>query len=99
VGGSCPCVEKLRTVLPLTVGIRDGAVQVVSIEAVVVEGGRRPMWRAGRTSLRLPFSEYTSPALGNTSCRMGAWHEPRARVREKTGRFPGLRDSNYLLVT
>ena len=26
----CPCVEKLRTVLPLTVGIRDGAVQLVS---------------------------------------------------------------------
>jgi hypothetical protein len=25
-----PCVEKLRTVLPLTVGIRDGAVQLVS---------------------------------------------------------------------
>jgi hypothetical protein len=23
----CPCVEKLRTVLPLTVGIRDGVVQ------------------------------------------------------------------------
>jgi hypothetical protein len=23
----CPCVEKLRTVLPLTVGIRDSAVQ------------------------------------------------------------------------
>jgi hypothetical protein len=27
----CPCVEKLRTVLPLTVGIRDGVVQLVSI--------------------------------------------------------------------
>jgi hypothetical protein len=26
----CPCVEKLRTVLPLTVGIRDGAVHLVS---------------------------------------------------------------------
>jgi hypothetical protein len=26
----CPCVEKLRTVLPFTVGIRDGAVQLVS---------------------------------------------------------------------
>jgi hypothetical protein len=25
----CPCVEKLRTVLPFTVGIRDGAVQLV----------------------------------------------------------------------
>jgi hypothetical protein len=25
----CPCVEKLRTVLPPTVGIRDGAVQLV----------------------------------------------------------------------
>jgi hypothetical protein len=27
----CPCVEKLRTVLPFTVGIRDGAVYLVSI--------------------------------------------------------------------
>jgi hypothetical protein len=26
----CPCVEKLRTVLPITVGIRDGMVQLVS---------------------------------------------------------------------
>jgi hypothetical protein len=25
----CPCVEKLRTVLLFTVGIRDGAVQLV----------------------------------------------------------------------
>jgi hypothetical protein len=25
----CPCVEKLRTVLPFSVGIRDGAVQLV----------------------------------------------------------------------
>jgi hypothetical protein len=25
----CPCVEQLRTVLPLTVGIRDGAVHLV----------------------------------------------------------------------
>jgi hypothetical protein len=24
----CPCVEKLRTVLPLTVGIRDGVVRL-----------------------------------------------------------------------
>jgi hypothetical protein len=28
--GSCPWVGKLRTVLPLTVGIRDGVVQLVS---------------------------------------------------------------------
>jgi hypothetical protein len=26
----CPCVEKLRTVLPFTVGIRDGVVHSVS---------------------------------------------------------------------
>jgi hypothetical protein len=26
----CPCVEKLRTVLPFIVGIRDGVVQLVS---------------------------------------------------------------------
>jgi hypothetical protein len=28
--GCCPCVERLRTVLPFTVGIRDGVVQLVS---------------------------------------------------------------------
>jgi hypothetical protein len=39
----CPC-EKLRTVLPLTVGIRDGAVRLVSIitqvGGMLLEGGR-----------------------------------------------------------
>jgi hypothetical protein len=42
---SCPCVEKLRTVLPLTVGIRDrtvgiraSVVQLVSILGGVVSG-------------------------------------------------------------
>ena len=34
---SCPWVEKLRTVLPLTVGIRDGAVQLVVHLGSVVE--------------------------------------------------------------
>jgi hypothetical protein len=33
---SCPCVEKLRTVLPLTVGIRDGVVRLVSALGGVV---------------------------------------------------------------
>jgi hypothetical protein len=32
----CPCVEKLRTVLPLTVGITDSAVQMVSTLGSVV---------------------------------------------------------------
>jgi hypothetical protein len=32
----CPCVEKLRTVLPVTVGIRASAVQLVSIVGGVV---------------------------------------------------------------
>jgi hypothetical protein len=36
---SCPCVEKLRTVLPLTVGIRDGAVQLVLTHQRVRWGG------------------------------------------------------------
>jgi hypothetical protein len=34
----CPCAEKLRTVLPFTVGIRDGVVQLVSILGSVVTG-------------------------------------------------------------
>jgi hypothetical protein len=37
---SRPCVEKLRTVLPFTVGIRDGAVQLVSILGGVVISAR-----------------------------------------------------------
>jgi hypothetical protein len=32
----CPCVKKLRTVLPFTVGVRDGAVQLVSTLGSVV---------------------------------------------------------------
>jgi hypothetical protein len=36
----CPCVEKLRTVLPLAVGIRDGAVQLVSTLGSVVISAR-----------------------------------------------------------
>jgi hypothetical protein len=35
----CPCVEKLRTVLPFTVGIRDGPVQLVSTLGSVASGG------------------------------------------------------------
>ena len=37
---SCPCVEKLRTVSPLTVGIRDGVVQLVSTLGSVVISAR-----------------------------------------------------------
>jgi hypothetical protein len=35
----CPCVEKLRTVLPLSVGIRGGAVQAVSTLGSLEAGG------------------------------------------------------------
>jgi hypothetical protein len=47
---SCPCVEKLRTVLPLTVGIRDGVLQFLVCEGAVPQGaqlraaGRRGAW-------------------------------------------------------
>ena len=40
----CPCVEKLRTVLPFTVGIRDGAVQLVSTLGSVVGGNWRVIY-------------------------------------------------------
>jgi hypothetical protein len=48
----CPCVEKLRTVLPFTVGIRDGAVQLVSTLGSVSLGGvtchtQRPELKSG----------------------------------------------------
>ena len=46
----CPCVEKLRTVVPSTVGIRDGAVQLVSTLGCVVR------WGGGATQI---------PVIGN----------------------------------
>ena len=43
-----PWVEKLRTVLPLTVGIRDGVVQLVLTHQRVRTCGRwRPGWTRG----------------------------------------------------
>ena len=36
----CPCVRKLRTVLPLTVGIRDGVVRLVSTLGSVLISAR-----------------------------------------------------------
>jgi hypothetical protein len=36
----CPCVDKLRTLLPLTVGTRDGAVHLVSTLSSVVISAR-----------------------------------------------------------
>jgi hypothetical protein len=44
----CPCVEKLRTVLPSTVGIRDGAVHLVSnLGSVVTATGGAGRYRTG----------------------------------------------------
>ena len=45
----CPCVEKLRTVLPLTGGIRDGVVQLVASsyqheQSSVASLRRRCLW-------------------------------------------------------
>ena len=45
---SCPCVEKLRTVLPLTVGIRDGVVQLVSTLSASGGGESREHQRSPR---------------------------------------------------
>jgi hypothetical protein len=36
----CQCVEKLRTVLPFTIGIRDGVVHLVSTLGSVVTSAR-----------------------------------------------------------
>jgi hypothetical protein len=41
----CPCVEKLRTVLPLTVGIRDGVVHLVSTLGSAVISARAELGR------------------------------------------------------
>jgi hypothetical protein len=56
----CPCVEKLRNVLPLTVGIGDGAVQLVStLRSVVGRHTSQPpggVWRR-----QMHPSPHTSP--------------------------------------
>ena len=46
--GCCPYVKKLRTMLPLTVGIRDGAVQLVSILGGVVSSARAELGGGAR---------------------------------------------------
>jgi hypothetical protein len=53
----CPCVEKLRTVVPLTVGIRDGAVQLVSILSRVQrpEGRLRSLTARSRGMLHITY--------------------------------------------
>jgi hypothetical protein len=52
----CPCVEKLRTVLPLTVGIRDGAAQLVC----AADDGQDPnavqLHGSGTLDTRVPHS-------------------------------------------
>jgi Asp/Glu/hydantoin racemase len=48
----CPCVEKLRTVLPLTVGIRDGAVHLVSTLGSAVISARAELGSIIEASLR-----------------------------------------------
>jgi hypothetical protein len=43
--GCCPCVERLRTVLPFTVGIRDGVVHLVSTLGSAVISARAELGR------------------------------------------------------
>jgi hypothetical protein len=51
--GSCPCVEKLRAVLPFTVGIRDGVVHLVPTLGGVIGGAASTRnGRAGESPLR-----------------------------------------------
>jgi hypothetical protein len=56
----CPCVEKLQTVLPLTVGIRDGVVQLVSTLSSAFTSAR--VCRGGKVgALRVEHREANSP--------------------------------------
>jgi hypothetical protein len=56
----CPCVEKLRTVLPFTVGIRDGVVHLVfTLGSVVISaraelGGIITVQRGGMCRTEVP---------------------------------------------
>jgi hypothetical protein len=63
---SCPWVGKLRTVLPLTVGIRDGVVHLVSKVAPSREGVRLPPSHSGPCIL--------SHKSRRESVRAGGWH-------------------------
>ena len=73
----CPCVEKLRTVLPVIVGIRDGAVQMVSTLGSVVPGVRDrlsllPPVPSGRTT-RIPRAALRLYGAGNNPRRPRFW--------------------------
>jgi hypothetical protein len=47
----CPCVEKLRTVLPFSVGIRDGVVHLVSTLGSAVISARAELGRITTSAL------------------------------------------------
>ena len=51
-----PCEEKLRTVLPFTVGIRDGAVQLVSTLGSAVISARAELGSSSITTSALPVT-------------------------------------------
>jgi hypothetical protein len=51
-----PCEEKLRTVLPFTVGIRDGAVQLVSTLGSAVISARAELGSSSITTSALPVA-------------------------------------------
>jgi hypothetical protein len=90
----CPCVEKLRTVLPLTVGIRAGAVHLVSTLGSVVISARavgeccqRLLW--AHLSTDLPSLSPTSHGRGGEGPRAPAQHGGH-RDTTRVGRWAGV---------
>jgi hypothetical protein len=69
--GCCPCVERLRTVLPVTVGTRDGAVQLVSTFGSVVTSARS----------ELGSNLYQSPSCGTEPGATASASQRRSHAR------------------
>jgi hypothetical protein len=72
----CPCVEKLRTVLPFTVAIRDGVVQLVSTLGSVVISAQTHEGCNPQPRVRLFFNSLRRGTLSRTlsvSDFQGGW--------------------------
>ena len=88
----CPCVEKLRTVLPSTGGIRDGVVHLLPTLGSAVISARAEIGRIIASAL--PVATLLTSGGGPTSCRelapLYAPDELTSKVAD-IGNYPAVR--------
>jgi hypothetical protein len=77
----CPCVENLRTVLPSTVGIRDGAVQLVSTLGSARLGG------GGGVAQECSKGTYVRSLVFDIGRALGTAAHMTALRRERIGQY------------